>query len=104
MLTGFKSLDLFGTFLPIAIGGALALIAFSKTMDYALKNFHSRVYHFIIGIVLSSTLLIVIPNAGNSESITYTGTSIITYVITAFFFGLGIWLGIWMSQLEEKYK
>lgn len=104
MLTGFKSLDLFGTFLPIAIGGALALIAFSKTMDYALKNFHSRVYHFIIGVVLSSTLLIVIPNAGNSESITYAGTSIITFVITAFFFGLGIWLGIWMSQLEEKYK
>ena len=21
-----------------------------------------------------------------------------------FFFALGIWLGIWMSQLEEKYK
>ena len=54
--------------------------------------------------MLSSTLLIVIPNAGNSESITYAGTSIITFVITAFFFGLGIWLGIWMSQLEEKYK
>lgn len=104
MLAGFKSLDLFGTFLPIAIGGALALIAFSKAMDYALNHFHSRVYHFIIGIVLSSTLLIVIPNAGNSESITYAGTSMVTLVLAAFFFGLGIWLGIWMSQLEEKYK
>lgn len=104
MLAGFKSLDLFGTFLPIAIGGALALIAFSKAMDYALNHFHSRVYHFIIGIVLSSTLLIVIPNAGNSESISYAGTSIVTLVLAAFFFGLGIWLGIWMSQLEEKYK
>lgn len=104
MLAGFKSLDFFGTFLPIAIGGALALIAFSKAMDYALNHFHSRVYHFIIGIVLSSTLLIVIPNAGNSESISYAGTSIVTLVLAAFFFGLGIWLGIWMSQLEEKYK
>lgn len=104
MLAGFKSLDLFGTFLPIAIGGALALIAFSKAMDYALNHFHSRVYHFIIGIVLSSTLLIVIPNAGKSESITYAGTSMVTLVLAAFFFGLGIWLGIWMSQLEEKYK
>ena len=104
MLTGFKSLDIVGTFLPIAIGGALTLIAFSKAMDYALKNFHSRVYHFIIGIVLSSTLLIVIPNAGNSESISYAGTSMITFVLAAFFFGLGIWLGLWMSQLEEKYK
>lgn len=104
MLTGFKRLDLFGTFLPIDIGGALALILFSKAMDYILKHYHSRVYHFIIGIVLSSTLLIVLPQSGNSESISYTGVSIFTLVLAAFFFGLGIWLGIWMSQLEEKYK
>ena len=104
MLTGFKSFDLFGTFLPIGIGAVLTLIAFSKFMDYALRVYHSRVYHFIIGIVLSSTLLILLPNAGNPESISYTGLSIVSYVIIAFFFALGIWLGIWMSQLEEKYK
>ena len=104
MLTGFKRLDLFGTFLPIGIGGALALILFSKAMDYILKHYHSRVYHFLIGIVLSSTLLIVLPQSGNSESISYAGVSIFTLVLAAFFFGLGIWLGIWMSQLEEKYK
>lgn len=104
MLTGFKRLDLFGTFLPMGIGGALALILFSKAMDYILKHYHSRVYHFIIGIVLSSTLLIVLPQSGNSESINYAGVSIFTLVLAAFFFGLGIWLGIWMSQLEEKYK
>lgn len=104
MLTGFKRLDLFSTFLPIGIGGALALILFSKAMDYILKHYHSRVYHFIIGIVLSSTLLIVLPQSGNSESISYAGVSIFTLVLAAFFFGLGIWLGIWMSQLEEKYK
>lgn len=104
MLTGFKHLDLFGTFLPIGIGGALALILFSKALDYILKHYHSRVYHFIIGIVLSSTLLIVLPQSGNSESISYAEVSIFTLVLAAFFFGLGIWLGIWMSQLEEKYK
>ena len=104
MLTGFKSFDLFGTFLPIGIGAVLTLIAFSKFMDYALRVYHSRVYHFIIGIVLSSTLLILLPNAGNPEGISYAGLSIVSYVIIAFFFALGIWLGIWMSQLEEKYK
>ena len=104
MLTGFKSFDLFGTFLPIGIGAVLTLIAFSKFMDYALRVYHSRVYHFIIGIVLSSTLLILLPNAGNPESISYAGLSIVSYVIIAFFFALGIWLGIWMSQLEDKYK
>ena len=104
MLSGFKSFDLFGTFLPIGIGAVLTLIAFSKFMDYALRVYHSRVYHFIIGIVLSSTLLILLPNTGNPESISYAGLSIVSYVIIAFFFALGIWLGIWMSQLEEKYK
>lgn len=104
MLTGFKTFDLFGTFLPIGIGAGVTLIIFSKLMDHALNNYHSRVYHFIIGIVLSSTLLILIPNAGNAESIQYTGLSIVSYVLIAFFFALGIWLGIWMSQLEDKYK
>ena len=104
MLTGFKTFDLLGTFFPIGIGAGATLIVFSKMMDYALNNYHSRVYHFIIGIVLSSTLLILIPNAGNAESIQYTGLSLVGYVIIAFFFALGIWLGIWMSQLEDKYK
>ena len=104
MLTGFKTFDLFGTFLPNGIGAGATLIVFSKLMDHALNNYHSRVYHFIIGIVLSSTLLILIPNAGNAESIQYTGLSIVSYVLVAFFFALGIWLGIWMSQLEDKYK
>ena len=104
MLTGFKTFDLFGTFLPMGIGAGATLIIFSKLMDYALNNYHSRVYHFIIGIVLSSTILIVIPNAGNTESIQYIGLSLVNYVLISFFFALGIWMGIWMSKLEDKYK
>ena len=102
----FKTLALLGdkTGPIIGIGAGATLIIFSKLMDHALNNYHSRVYHFIIGIVLSSTLLILIPNAGNAESIQYTGLSIVSYVLVAFFFALGIWLGIWMSQLEDKYK
>lgn len=104
MLNGFKSLDLFGTFLPIAIGGALAMVAFSKAMDHALKAYHSRVYHFIIGIVLSSTLLILIPQAGNEEAISYAGAGFGTWISAVLLFILGTWLGLWMSKLEEKYK
>ena len=104
MLTGFKTFDLFGIFLPIGIGAGATLIIFSKLMDYALNNYHSRVYHFIIGIVLSSTILILIPNAGNTESIQYIGLSLVNYVLISFFFAIGIWMGIWMSKLEDKYK
>ena len=56
------------------------------------------------GLSPSNLLLILVPNHGNSESIHYANTSIITFVTAAFFFGLGTWLGAWMNQLEEKYK
>lgn len=104
MLNGFKTLDLLGTFLPIAIGGVLAMLLFSKAMDYALTHHHAKVYHFIIGIVISSTLLILIPNQNSAESISYAGVNLWTFVLALISFGLGIWLGLWMSQLEEKYK
>lgn len=104
MLTGFKNLDLIGVFLPIAIGGMLAILLFSKVMDYALTNYHSRVYHVIIGLVLSSTLLIVLPNHRNAESISYAGAGLGTWLVTLIFFILGLILGAWMSKLEEKYK
>lgn len=104
MLRGFKRLDLIGTFLPIAIGGVLAVLLFSKTMDYALKHHHSQVYHFIIGIVLSSTLLILLPNPAAQESISYAGVGIGTWLLALVLLILGTILGLWMSQLEEKYK
>lgn len=104
MLTGFKNLDLLGVFLPIAIGGAVTMLSFSKVMDYALSHFHAKVYHFIIGLVLSSTLLIVIPNPRSSESISYAGLGFGGLIISLILFILGIALGLWMSKLEEKYK
>ena len=104
MLTGFKNLDLVGVFLPIAIGGATTMLLFSKAMDYALNHYHSRVYHFILGLVISSTLLIIIPNPRNTESISYAGSSFTTFLMAALLFIAGIALGAWMSKLEKKYK
>lgn len=104
MLKGFKSLDLLGVFLPIAVGGALTMILFSKAMDFALKNYHSRVYHFILGLVISSTLLIIIPNPRSAESISYTNITLTTSIITFLLFVAGIGLGFWMTKLEERLK
>lgn len=104
MLAGFKSFDLLGVFLPITIGGVLAILLFSKLMEYLLEHYYSRVYHFIIGIVLASTLLILIPNPKSAESISYAGAGFATFIISLILFGLGVLLGLWMSGLEEKYK
>lgn len=104
MLTGFKTLNLVGVFLPIAIGGALTMILFSKVMDHALAHHHSRVYHGILGLVTSSTLLIVLPNPRSVESISYASVGLGTLISSVILLIAGIALGVWMSRLEGKYK
>lgn len=104
MLTGFKRLDIVGVYLPIAIGGILAMALFSKLMDHLLVKFHSRVYHFILGIVLASTMLILIPNPYAAESISYAHATLSTYLFSTIALAVGIALGYWMSALESKYK
>lgn len=99
MLKGFKSFDMIGVFLPIAIGGLAVMLLFSKLMEWLLAHFHSKVYHFILGIVVASTVLIVIPPVAD-----YAGFTWLTAVIGLILFGLGLWLGLWMSKLEDKYK
>jgi len=104
MLTGFKQFNLLGVYLPIAIGGALAMVLFSKGMELLIQRFHSRVYHFILGIVVASTILILVPNPKAAESISYAGTTPMTIVYSGLALIAGVALGYWMSRLELKYK
>lgn len=103
MLKGFQNRDIFGVFLPISIGLVLTLLAFSRLMETVLNNYHKQVYQLIIGLVLSSTFLILIPTK-SSESISYDAVQIFTIMLTAFFFVVGLGLGFWMTLLEKKYK
>lgn len=104
MLTGFKNFDIAGVFLPIAVGGIIAMILFSKGMEYLIQHHHSRVYHFILGIVVASTILILVPNPYSEETISYAGITDMTITISVITFILGTLLGLWMSKLEDKYK
>jgi putative membrane protein len=85
--------------LPIAVGGIIAVLLFSKAMDRLIKTRHSRVYHFILGLVLASTILIVIPPVAD-----YSNVNLFTIIVSAVLFAGGILLGMWMSRLEEKLK
>lgn len=104
MLVGFKRFDLLGVYLPIALGGLITLALFAKGVEFLLQRFHSRVHHFILGLVVASTVLILVPNPAAAESISYAGTTPLTWGLSFLACGGGALLGWWMSCLEAKYK
>ena len=103
MLEGFRDRDLLGTFLPIGLGAVAVVLAFSKLMERLIDRYHSRVYHFIIGLVLASTVLIVVPTH-SEETIDYTGAGAGTIVMAVVIFAVGLAIGLWTAMLEAKYK
>ncbi|MDR2722258.1 MAG: DUF368 domain-containing protein [Cellulomonadaceae bacterium] len=103
MLTGFREVNILGVFLPIALGAIAAILIFSRGMESLLDRFPSRVYHFIIGLVIASTVLIVVPTH-SEEAIDYTGSTATTIVLAVVVFVAGLALGLWMARLEDKYK
>ncbi|GEO79294.1 hypothetical protein FD29_GL001479 [Companilactobacillus mindensis DSM 14500] len=103
MLQGFKTFNPL-VFIPIALGGIVSILVFSKVMENLIKNYHSRVYHFILGIVLASTVLILIPNPSVPDSISYQGITSLEMFLSVILFILGCLLALWMSKLEDQYK
>lgn len=94
MTDGIKSLD-FSVILPIGIGGAVCVFGLSRVMNYIFERAYAGLFHFILGIVFASTVMI-IPRNYN-----YLGAG--TLACAALCMG-GIALGYWMSTLEDKYK
>lgn len=94
MTDGIKALD-FGVIIPIGIGGLLCVIAFSKLMNYIFQRAYTGLFHVIIGIVLSSTVMI-IPLDHNYLNV---GT-----IVCLILFGVGYLLAAWMSELDERYR
>ena len=104
MLTGFKRFDLLGVYLPIAIGALITLAVFAKGVEFLLQHYHSRVHHFILGLVVASTVLILVPNPSAAESISYAHVTLTTWLASLVACIAGATLGWWMSRLEAKYK
>jgi putative membrane protein len=94
MVDAFKTLDM-TVLLPIALGGAVCLIALSKAMDMLFSKAYAGLFHFILGIVLASTVMIVPVDYNYLQ-----GAAFICVITLA----AGAGLGFWMSRLEDSYK
>lgn len=95
MSDGINELN-FSVIVPIGIGGIVTVLGLSKMMDYIFSKAYAQLFHFILGIVFASTVMIIPTD--------YAGFTGMNYVASFLLLLAGIALGAWMSRLEEKYK
>ncbi|EPA0802531.1 DUF368 domain-containing protein [Enterococcus hirae] len=95
MADGFKEARL-DVILPIGLGAVVCVLTLSKLFDFIFSKAHSKLFHFILGVVFASTVMIVPTD--------YTNLSLLGIIFCPILFFAGIALGWWMSRLEEQYK
>lgn len=91
MASGIRHLDL-SVIIPLALGVIFCVFAFAKLVAWLFKKYFASMYHFILGIVIGSTLAI-IPK----------GVSGWTIVICALLFLIGAASSFGLVKLDEKY-
>ncbi len=91
MASGISHLD-FGVIIPLAIGGLVSVLALAKLVSWLFKKSYTFMYHFILGIVVGSTLAI-IPG----------GVSGWTIAVCALLFAFGAACSYGLAKLDEKY-
>jgi putative membrane protein len=93
MAAGISRLD-FGVIIPILIGGVLCVLIFARLVSLLFKKHYAFMYHFILGIVVGSTIAI-IPRG-------VTGAGVIA--ICALLFVVGAVISYMLAKLDEKYS
>lgn len=94
---GISTLN-FSIILPVAISGIISILLLSKVMRFLMDQAYARVFHIIFGLVIASTMIIA------PEKSFYLGYDFFDYFLVFILFFLGLALGYFLGQLEEKYR
>lgn len=94
---GIRMLD-FSIIVPVGIGGIVVVLLFSRLMRYIMDRAYANVFHFILGVVIASTVIIA------PDPALYSGFGAMDYLSVVIVFIVGLALGIWMGRLEDKYQ
>jgi putative membrane protein len=92
MAVGIKHLDL-GVIVPLLLGGIVVVLLFARLVSWLFKKFYAFMYHFILGIVVGSTIVI-IPS----------GVRGWTIAVCALLFIVGAFVSYFLAKLDEKYE
>jgi len=92
MASGIRSLDL-GVIIPLALGGLFCVLLLARLISWLFKKFYAFMYHFILGIVVGSTIAIVPENVRGW-----------TIAWCALLFLVGAVISYALAKLDEKYE
>ena len=91
MASGIRHLDM-GVIIPLIIGLAICVLSFAKLVAFLFNKAYTFMYHFILGIVVGSTIAI-IPG----------GVSGWTIIVCALLFALGVISSYALAKLDERH-
>ncbi|MFC6464569.1 DUF368 domain-containing protein [Marinilactibacillus sp. GCM10026970] len=84
--------------LPVGIGALICIIALSKLVNHLMNFYYTTIFHFILGIVIASTVII-FPSQNQWSQLSLLGV-----ILSIVLFIIGLLLGLWMGRLELKHK
>ncbi len=106
MAIGIKDFD-FGIIIPLAIGFIVCVLLFAKAAAWLFRNHYSGTYHFILGMVVGSSLAIfptVVFPAFTTEGLAAAGLSFAgSFLFCAALFVVGTVASYLFSKVEERY-
>lgn len=92
MASGIRHLDL-GVIVPLVLGVIIIVFLLAKLISWLFKKFYPFMYHFILGVVVGSTIVI-IPE----------GVRGWTIAVSAGLFVVGALVSYFLAKLDEKYN
>lgn len=106
MSAGISALD-FAVIIPLAIGLAACVIGLAKIANWLFDKFYSKMYHFILGTVIGSSLAIfptVVFPAFSADGLAASGLSFMTtLILSVVLLVVGIIFSYWFSGIEANY-
>jgi len=90
MASGIRQLD-FGVIIPLIIGVVVCVLVFAKLINWLFKKAYTFMYHFILGVVVGSTIAI-IPRGVNGWTI----------LVCAILFVVGAIASYALAKIDEK--
>ncbi|KAA9302076.1 MULTISPECIES: DUF368 domain-containing protein [Aerococcus] len=107
MSAGIAALD-FSVIIPLALGGLICVLALAKVANWLFEHFYSKMYHFILGTVIGSSLAIfptVVFPTFTAEGLAASGLSFFSNLLLSLVMLLaGVAFSLWFAKVEAKYS